>query len=59
MEGWRFSTCDSRVSAAHMILKGVRQLQGWRAFCCSKVVIAVAPRTFILKVRSSFQDSHG
>ena len=59
MEGGWFAKLGSRLSAAHIRLKGFQELQGWRAARFQNLVLAVAPRTFVLKVSNSYRDGGG
>ena len=53
MEGGPFSTCSSRLSAAHTRLEHVQQLQGWRTVGFQNVALALAPRTLFIKTTDS------
>ena len=56
MEGGRFSKLGSRLGAAHIRLKSLKQLHGWRAGGFQNGVIALSPRTFVFKVCNSYTD---
>ena len=56
MEGGPFSKLGSRPGAAHIRLKMMQQLQGWRAVPFQNWALALAPRTFVLKMSNSFKD---
>ena len=56
MEGGSFSKWGSRLGAADIRLKSLRQLHGWRAAGLQNGALALAPRTFVLKV---FKKLHG
>ena len=49
MEGAYFSNFGSRLSAAHIRLQNIQQVQGWRVVGFQNVTLALAPRTFVLK----------
>ena len=53
MEGGSFSKLGSRLGAAHIRLKILQQLQRWRADLFQNRALALAPRTFVLKVCNS------
>ena len=59
MEGMCYSKCGSRFSAAHIRVNNLQQFHGWRADVTRNVVLALAPRTFVLKVCNSFTDRGG
>eukprot|EP00959_Pyramimonas_sp_CCMP1952_P428407 8973234-Pyramimonas_sp.AAC.1 len=46
MEGGRLSNFGSRLSAAHIRLRKLQELHGWRAGGCQNVALAFAPRAF-------------
>ena len=50
MEGGSFSKCGSRLSAAHIRLKNLQQLQGSRAVPFQNGALALAPHTFVIKL---------
>eukprot|EP00959_Pyramimonas_sp_CCMP1952_P452520 9466723-Pyramimonas_sp.AAC.1 len=56
MEGGWFSTCGSRLSAAHIRFKNGQELHGLRASRFQNAALALAPRTFVLK---NVQELHG
>ena len=56
MEGGSFSKLGSRFSAAHIRFKKLQQFQGWRAVRFQNWALALAPRTFVLKVSNSYKD---
>ena len=56
MEGGSFSKFGSRRSAAHIRLKNLQQVQGWRAVPFQNWALALAPRTFVLKVCKRYRD---
>ena len=56
MEGGPLSICSSRLRAAHIRLEQLQQCQGWRAVGFQNVALALAPRTFVLKLCNSFKD---
>eukprot|EP00959_Pyramimonas_sp_CCMP1952_P291957 6106276-Pyramimonas_sp.AAC.1 len=55
MEGGWFSKCGSRLSAAHTCFQNSQELHGLRVDGFQNVVLALAPRTFIVKM----QQLHG
>eukprot|EP00959_Pyramimonas_sp_CCMP1952_P250588 5237809-Pyramimonas_sp.AAC.1 len=57
-EGESFSRCGSRLRAAHIRFKDVQELRGLRAASCQHVVLAFAPRTFVINTCKRFADSH-
>ena len=56
MEGGTFSKFGSRLSAAHIRLSNLQQLQGWGAARFQTWALALAPRTFDSKDSNSFKD---
>ena len=56
MKGGSFSKLGSRLGAAHIRLKILHKLQGWRAGRFQNWALALAPRTFVLKVSNSYRD---
>ena len=56
MEGGSFSKLGCRLGAAHIRLKSLQQLQGWRAVPFQNWALALAPRTFVLEVPNSYRD---
>eukprot|EP00959_Pyramimonas_sp_CCMP1952_P100490 2102094-Pyramimonas_sp.AAC.1 len=56
MEGGSLSKCGSRVSAAHVRVERSQLFEGGRAGRSQYVFLAVAPRTSVLQVCSSFRD---
>ena len=56
MEGGPFSKWGSRFGAADIRLINFQQLQGWRAGGFQNGALALAPRTFVLKVCNSYTD---
>eukprot|EP00959_Pyramimonas_sp_CCMP1952_P340676 7135405-Pyramimonas_sp.AAC.1 len=57
IEGWPFSKCGSRLSDAHILATKMKELHGLRVGRFQNVVLASAPRTFVLN--TSFTYSHG
>eukprot|EP00959_Pyramimonas_sp_CCMP1952_P003685 77625-Pyramimonas_sp.AAC.1 len=57
MECGSLSKCGARLSAAHIRFENVQELHGWRAGRFQHVVLALAPRTFVLKNCNGF--THG
>eukprot|EP00959_Pyramimonas_sp_CCMP1952_P435577 9120887-Pyramimonas_sp.AAC.1 len=55
VEGGSFSKCGSRPSTAH-IFQELQELHGLRAGRFQNVVLALAPRTFVLSICKSFTD---
>ena len=43
-----------RVSATHIRLKSLQQLQGWRAHVVQSATLALAQRTFVLEVCNGY-----
>ena len=56
MEGGSFSKSGSRLGAAQIRLKILQQLHGSREGRFQKWALALVPRTFVLKVCSSYTD---
>eukprot|EP00959_Pyramimonas_sp_CCMP1952_P377849 7914951-Pyramimonas_sp.AAC.1 len=56
MEDSRCSKCRSRLSAAHMRVKILPQLHGWRPRVVQSAALASAPRTFVLEVCNSSKE---
>eukprot|EP00959_Pyramimonas_sp_CCMP1952_P224072 4685022-Pyramimonas_sp.AAC.1 len=58
MEGRRFSKCASRRSAAHIRLRNLQLLQGWRAAPLQNGAPALSTRTFVFEACTSFNGSY-
>eukprot|EP00959_Pyramimonas_sp_CCMP1952_P460097 9479304-Pyramimonas_sp.AAC.1 len=56
MDGWRFSKCGSRHSAAHIRFNKSQELHGSRVAGFQNLVLALAPRTFAFR---NSQELHG
>ena len=56
MEGGSFSKWGSRLGATHIRLTSLQHLHGWRAARFQNWALALAPRTFVLKVSNSYKD---
>ena len=54
IEGGSFSKWGSRLGAADIRLKTLQQLHGWRADRFRNGALALAPRTFVLKLCNSY-----
>ena len=54
--GRPFSKWGSRLGAAHIRVKILQQLHGWRAAPFQNGVPALVPRTFVFKVCNSYTD---
>ena len=50
------SKLGCRLGAAHIRLKLLQQLQGWRAGGFQNWALSLAPRTFVLNVSNSYRD---
>eukprot|EP00959_Pyramimonas_sp_CCMP1952_P431289 9032848-Pyramimonas_sp.AAC.1 len=54
IENGPFSICGSRLSAAHIRFKHLQELHALRAGGVQNVALALARRTFVLRIRKEF-----
>eukprot|EP00959_Pyramimonas_sp_CCMP1952_P448099 9382950-Pyramimonas_sp.AAC.1 len=60
MQGGQFSTCGSRLNAAHTrLLKSLQHIRAWRAIPFQNVALDLAPCAFVVHFRNSLRGSCG